>query len=244
MNATAGVWRNRLLAALPREVLERWLVHLEPEEMRLGDTVHEPGRPMPHAHFPTTAVVSLLHVMQEGASAEIAIVGRDGVVGMSPFAGDASTSTHGVVQGGGLAYRLPQAVLRDELARGGAAAELLLRFTQALLCQVTQTAACNRHHHIEQQLCRWLLLSLDRIDGDELVMTQELISHMLGVRREGVTQAALSLQRQGVIQYSRGHIVVPDRTLLEARTCECYATVEKTYERLLPRRARPAPASH
>ncbi|MGZ5846292.1 MAG: Crp/Fnr family transcriptional regulator [Ramlibacter sp.] len=234
MTADAGALQNRLIAALPEEVRRRWLVHLEPEDLQVGKVLYESGKHLSHAHFPTTAIVSLLHGMQDGASSEIAMLGNDGMLGLSLVMGRGSTSTRGVVQSGGQAYRLPAALLRTEFERGGATRELLLLYAQALFSQVTQIAACNRHHNIEQQLCRWLLLSLDRLDSDELVMTQEHISNMLGVRREGVTAAAARLQRRGAIHYSRGRIMISDRKLLEHCACECYGAVREEYERLLP----------
>jgi CRP-like cAMP-binding protein len=228
--------RNRLIAALPCDIVQRWLPHLEPVQMHIGQPVYEAGQTLSHVYFPTTALVSLLLVLKDGASAEIAVVGQDGVVGISLFMGGSSTSTHGVVQGAGHAFRFPTSTLVAEFERGGPVMHLLLRYTQALISQMTQTAACNRHHHIEQQLCRWLLLSLDRIAGTDLRMTQELIANMLGVRREGVTQAAAALQRKGLIRYSRGHITVLDRAALERHVCECYEAVRKEYDRLLPER--------
>lgn len=228
--------QNRLLAALPSGILARWLPQLEPVRMNLGAVVYEPGKAQFHVYFPTTALVSLLHVLENGGMAEIAIVGNDGIVGIPVFMGGLTTSTRGVVQGGGEALRFPAAGLRREFEQGGPAMHLLLRYTQALISQISQTAVCNRHHHIEQQLSRWLLHSLDRIGGTEVAMTQELISNMLGVRREGVTQAAARLQRKGLIRYSRGHITVIDRAGLERCACECYAVVKKEYERLLPDR--------
>lgn len=230
---------NTLLAALPDAVYRRWCEHLSPVELPLGRAVYEPGTTLHDVYFPVTALVSLLHVLHDGASAEIAIVGNEGVVGISLFMGGGSTSTRGVVQSAGLALRLPAAVLRSEFAQGGPVSHVLLLYTQALITQMSQTAACNRHHGIEQQLCRWLLLSLDRLPGHELTMTQELIANMLGVRREGVTTAAAKLQRQGVIRYARGRIEVLDRGRLERTACECYATVKREYDRLLPRRLRP-----
>ena len=226
--------KNRLLAALPPETMQRWLPHLEPMQMDLGTAVYEAGEMLSHVNFPTTALVSLLHVLENGSTAEIAIVGNDGIVGISLFMGGFSTSTRGVVQSGGWALRFPTPVLQTEFERGGPVMHLLLRYTQALISQMTQTAACNRHHNIEQQLCRWLLLSLDRTGGIHLNMTQELISNMLGVRREGVTQAASNLQRRGLIRYSRGHITVLDHEGLERCSCECYEVVKKEYQRLLP----------
>ncbi|MCM2356219.1 MAG: Crp/Fnr family transcriptional regulator [Arenimonas sp.] len=231
--------RNRLLAALPPQLLAQWAPHLAPVLLPIGQSVYEPGATLQHVLFPTTALVSLLHVLGDGHTAEIAVVGNDGVVGVSLFMGGGSTSTRGVVQGAGWALRLPVPLLQQAFAAGGAVPRLLLLYTQALIAQMSQTAACNRHHGIDQQLCRWLLLSLDRIDGCELAMTQELIANMLGVRREGVTAAASRLQRQGLIRYARGHIAVLDRRGLEQRACECYAVVRDEYERLLPRRGGP-----
>jgi len=226
--------KNRLIAALPPGSLERWLPHLKPIQMDLGAPVYEAGEMLPHVYFPTTAIVSLLHVLKNGDTAEIAVVGNDGIVGVSLFMGGFTTSTRAVVQSAGRALLLPTAVLQSEFERGGPVMHLLLRYTQALISQMTQTAACNRHHNIEQQLCRWLLLSLDRTGGIHLNMTQELISNMLGVRREGVTQAASSLQRKGLIRYSRGHITILDRAGLERCSCECYEVVKTEYQRLLP----------
>lgn len=225
---------NRLLAALPPDVAQRWAAHLEPVRLELGQVVYEPGEALRHVHFPTTALVSLLHVLHDGAMAEIAITGNDGVVGIALFMGGSATSTRAVVQVAGHALRCCKPFIVAEFAKGGPVMDLLLRYTQALISQVTQTAVCNRHHHIEQQLSRWLLLSLDRVAGTEVRMTQELISNMLGVRREGVTEAAARLQRKGVIRYARGHITVLDRRALEACACECYAVVEQEYRRLLP----------
>jgi len=196
--------------------------------------LHESRETLSHVYFPTTAIVSLLYVMENGAAAEIAVVGDDGIVGVSLFMGGQSTTSRAVVQSAGHAFRLKAPQLMDEFNRNGAALHLLLRYTQALITQMAQTAVCNRHHSLDQQLCRWLLLSLDRLEGSDLVMTQELIANMLGVRREGVTEAASELQRDGLISYARGHIRVLDRAGLEQRTCECYAVVRREYERLLP----------
>jgi CRP-like cAMP-binding protein len=196
--------------------------------------LYEAGVALPYVYFPTTAIVSLLYVMENGASAEIAVVGNEGVVGISLFMGGESTPSRAVVQSAGSGCRLDAAAMKAEFNRGGPVLHLLLRYTQALITQMAQTAVCNRHHSLDQQLCRWLLLSLDRLQGDELVMTQELIANMLGVRREGVTEGALKLQKAGLIRYSRGHITVLDRAGLEARTCECYAVVKREYDRLLP----------
>jgi CRP-like cAMP-binding protein len=222
------------LAALPGPVLDRWLPQLELVELRLGQVLHESGATLNHAYFPTTALVSLLYVMENGATAEIAVVGDDGIVGVSLFMGAGSTTSRAVVQSAGQAFRLKAQQLMDEFNRNGPVLHLLLRYTQALITQMAQTAVCNRHHSLDQQLCRWLLLSLDRLEGGDLVMTQELIANMLGVRREGVTEAAAKLQRDGLIRYARGHITVLDRVGLEKRTCECYAVVRREYERLLP----------
>ncbi|MGM9515079.1 Crp/Fnr family transcriptional regulator [Roseateles sp. DB2] len=225
--------RNQLLAALPSDEWGRWAGQLEYFPLHLGQVLYESGRPQTHVYFPTTAIVSLLYVMEDGASAEIAVVGCEGVVGVALFMGGETTPSRAVVQSAGGCHRLRAAALKAEFNRYGEGMHLLLRYTQALLTQMAQTAVCNRHHLLEQQLCRWLLLSLDRIPGDELVMTQELIANMLGVRREGVTEAALKLQRQGLIEYSRGHIKVVDRPALESRSCECYAVVKREYDRLL-----------
>ena len=202
--------------------------------MPLGKAIFESGGSPAHVYFPTTAIISLLYVLEDGASAEIAIVGNDGVVGISLFMGGASTPSRAVVQSAGQGFRLRADLLMREFNRFGHVMHLLLRYTQALITQMTQTAVCNRHHSLDQQLCRWLLLSLDRLESDEIVMTQELIANMLGVRREGVTEAAGQLQEAGMIRYRRGRITVLDRAKLEQRTCECYAVVRKEYERLLP----------
>ena len=225
---------NDLLGALPAAELQRWLPQLEAVEMPLGHVLYESGRTLSHVYFPTTAIVSLLYVMENGASAEIAVVGHEGVVGISLFMGGESTPSRAVVQSAGQGLRLRSHLIKQEFQHAGPAMHLLLRYTQALITQMAQTAVCNRHHSLDQQLCRWLLLSLDRLQGSELVMTQELIANMLGVRREGVTEGALKLQKLGLIRYSRGHITVLDRPGLEQRTCECYAVVKKEYDRLLP----------
>ena len=225
---------NHLLAALPAPDRERWLPNLEIIDMPLGEVLYEAGGTLTHVYFPTTAIVSLLYVMANGASAEIAVVGNEGIVGISLFMGGESTPSRAVVQSAGKGFRLEAQPLKDEFNRGGPVLHLLLRYTQALITQMSQTAVCNRHHSLDQQLCRWLLLSLDRLSGNELVMTQELIANMLGVRREGVTEGALKLQQAGLIQYARGRITVLDRKGLEKRTCECYAVVKKEYDRLLP----------
>jgi CRP-like cAMP-binding protein len=224
---------NRLLAALDPSEWRRWESDLVPCEMPLGQVLYESGGTMSHVYFPTTAIVSLLYVMEDGASAEIAVVGNEGLVGVSLFMGGGSTPSRAVVQSAGEGYRLEAAVLQKEFLRSGPVMNLLLRYTQALITQMSQTAVCNRHHSLDQQLCRWLLLSLDRLSGDELQMTQELIANMLGVRRGGVTDAAMKLQEAGLIRYSRGRIHVLDRTGLEQRSCECYAVVKKEYDRLL-----------
>jgi len=226
--------RNQLLAALPEVEWQRWLPQLEAVELPLGQVLYESGSTLSHVYFPTSAIVSLLYVMEDGASAEIAVVGHEGVVGIALFMGGESTPSRAVVQSAGQGFRLRAQVIREEANRAGPVLHLLLRYTQALITQMAQTAVCNRHHSLDQQLCRWLLLSMDRLQGDELVMTQELIANMLGVRREGVTEAARSLQKAGLIRYARGRITVLDRPGLEQRTCECYAVVKKEYDRLLP----------
>jgi len=226
--------QNHLLAALSATDYKRLLPDLELIAMPLGWAVYEPGSQMGYVYFPTTSIISLLYVMENGASAEIAITGNEGLVGISLFMGGESTSSRAIVQSAGNGYRLKASVLKREFALGGELQHLALRYTQALITQMSQTAVCNRHHALEQQLCRWLLLSLDRLTGNDLSMTQELISNMLGVRREGVTAAAGKLQKDGVIQYQRGHIKVLDRAKLEKRVCECYEVVKKEFDRLLP----------
>ena len=226
--------KNHLLAALPAEDYARVLPHLELIAMPLGWALYESGGRLGYIYFPTTSIVSLLYVLESGASAEIAITGNEGLVGISLFMGGESTSNRAVVQSAGNGYRLRASVLKKEFALGGELQHLALRFTQALITQMAQTAVCNRHHALDQQLCRWLLLSLDRLEGNELLMTQELIANMLGVRREGVTEAAGKLQAAGVIHYARGHIAVLDRARLEKRVCECYGVVKKEMDRLLP----------
>lgn len=238
--------QNRLLGALPAAAFERLSPRLELVEMSLGEALYESGGRQRYVYFPTTSIVSLLYVMEDGASAEIAVVGKEGILGVSLFMGGETTPSRAVVQSAGFGYRLKAQLLKEEFHRAGALMHLLLRYTQALITQMAQTAVCNRHHSVEQQLCRWLLLSLDRLPGLELVMTQELIANMLGVRREGVTEAAGRLQRAGLIKYSRGRIAVLDRGSLETEVCECYAVVKKEYDRLLsdiPRR-RPSAAGH
>jgi CRP-like cAMP-binding protein len=225
---------NHLIAALPEAEWQHWQPLLEKVPMPLGQVLYESGRPLSHVYFPTTAIVSLLYVMENGASAEIAVAGNEGVVGISLFMGGGTTPSRAVVQSAGEGYRLGAAAVKEAFNRSGPVMHLLLRYTQALITQMAQTAVCNRHHSLDQQLCRWLLLSLDRLNGNELVMTQELIANMLGVRREGVTDGALKLQKAGLIRYARGHISVLDRKGLEERTCECYAVVKKEYDRLLP----------
>ena len=220
---------NHLLAALPPDERARWLPALEPVEMPLGHVLYESGMAMTHVYFPATSIVSLLYVMEDGASAEIAVVGNEGIVGVALFMGGETTPSRAVVQSAGLGFRLRGQLLKEEFKRSGPVLHLLLRYTQALITQMAQTAVCNRHHSLDQQLCRWLLLSLDRLHSDELVMTQELIADMLGVRREGVTEAAGHLQQAGLIRYRRGHITVLDRDRLEQRACECYAVVKKEY---------------
>ena len=226
--------KNHLLAALPGDEWARWLPALEPVDMPLGEVLYESGMPMTHVYFPTTSIVSLLYVMEDGASAEIAVVGNEGIVGISLFMGGETTPSRSVVQSAGQGFRMRGQLLKEEFSRSGPVLHLLLRYTQALITQMAQTAVCNRHHSLDQQLCRWLLLSLDRLDSNDLAMTQELIANMLGVRREGVTEAAGRLQEAGLIRYRRGHITVLDRSLLEARACECYAVVKNEYDRLLP----------
>jgi CRP-like cAMP-binding protein len=225
---------NHLLAALPDAEWQRWLPEFEHVDMPLGQVLYEPGKTLSHVYFPITAIISLLYVMENGASAEIAIVGNEGIVGISLFMGGESTPSRAVVQSAGRGLRLKAQMMKEEFNRNGPVLHLLLRYTQALITQMAQTAVCNRHHSLDQQLCRWLLLSLDRLQGDELVMTQELIANMLGVRREGVTEAALKLQQAELIRYARGRISVLDRSGLEKRTCECYAVVKNEYDRLLP----------
>ena len=225
---------NRLLAAMPDVELKRWLPQLELINLPLGEVLYESGNTEKSVYFPTSAIVSLLYVMKNGDSAEIAVVGNEGMVGISLFMGGNSTPSRAVVQSAGKGFRLKAKVMKDEFDLSGPVARLLLRYTQALITQMSQTAVCNRHHSLDEQLCRWLLLSLDRLPGAELVMTQELIANMLGVRREGVTEGALKLQQSGLIRYSRGRIKVLDRLGLEKRVCECYAVVKKEYDRLLP----------
>lgn len=234
MPSFSSLRKNQLLTAVPNEVQERLFPHLEVVDLALGDVLYESGGVMRYVYFPIDAIVSLLYVMENGASAEIAVVGNEGLIGVSVFMGGESTPSRAVVQSAGQALRLSGQRLKDEFNRHGEMLQLMLRYTQALITQMAQTAVCNRHHSIDQQLCRWLLLSLDRLSGNQLLMTQELIANMLGVRREGVTDAAGKLQRLGVIEYSRGLITVLDRPKLERLSCECYAVVKKETDRLLP----------
>jgi CRP-like cAMP-binding protein len=226
--------QNHLLAALPESDFARVAQSLELVELKLGEVLYEPGAQLRYVYFPTTSIVSLLYVMEDGASAEIAIVGNEGILGISLFMGGETTPSRAVVQSAGFGFRLKAQLLKNEFARFGPFLHLLLRYTQALITQMAQTAVCNRHHSVDQQLCRWLLLSLDRLDSSELTMTQELIANMLGVRREGVTEAARKLQATGLISYRRGRITVIDRPRLEARACECYQVVKTEFDRLLP----------
>ena len=226
--------QNYLFHSIPSEEWERLLPLIEPVDLPLGKVLYEPGMKMSHVYFPTTAIVSLLYALENGSSAEIAIVGNEGIVGISIFMGGESTSSRAVVQSAGKGYRIKSSVILAEFNRGGPLLHLFLRYTQALITQMSQTAVCNRHHTLDQQFCRWLLLSLDRLTSNELIMTQELIANMLGVRREGVTEAALKVQKAGFIKYSRGHITILDRVGLERRTCECYQVVKDEYSRLLP----------
>jgi CRP-like cAMP-binding protein len=226
--------QNLLLAALPAAEWERLHPNLEVTPMPLGLALYESGSELPHVYFPTTCIVSLLYVMEDGSSAEIAIVGNEGLVGVALFMGGETTPSRAIVQSAGYAYRLPGKYLKEEFLRAGPLQRLLLRYTQALITQMAQTAVCNRHHSVEQQLCRWLLLSLDRLASNELNMTQELIANMLGVRREGVTESAGNLQDLGLIRYKRGRITVLNRPALERHACECYAVVKREFDRLLP----------
>lgn len=234
MSANPNPRQNHLLAALPQEVKDRLFSHLELVAMPLGQVMYESGDAMRHVYFPTDSIVSLLYVMESGASAEISVVGNEGLIGISLFMGGESTPSRAIVQSAGHAYRLLGQRLKDEFNRHGELLVLMLRYTQSLITQMAQTAVCNRHHSIDQQLCRWMLLSLDRLPGNRLTMTQELIANMLGVRREGVTDAAGKLQKLGVIEYNRGQITVLDRPRLEQLSCECYAVVKKETDRLLP----------
>jgi CRP-like cAMP-binding protein len=225
--------QNRLLAAIPAREWARFSPHLVPVKLELGQVLYESGTNQPFVYFPTDSIVSLLYVMEDGSSGEIAIVGNEGLVGISLFMGGRTTSSRAVVQSAGYGFRMKGRYIRDEFILAGSVQNLFLRYTQALITQMGQTAVCNRHHTVEQQLCRWILMSLDRLASNELAMTQELIANMLGVRREGVTEAAGKLQREGIIEYSRGRIRVLDRTRLETTTCECYDVVRKEFARLL-----------
>jgi CRP-like cAMP-binding protein len=226
--------QNYLFQSIPATEWERLFEHLEEIDLPLGKVLYEPGTKMRHVYFPSTAIVSLLYALENGSSAEIAVVGNEGVVGISIFMGGESTSSRAVVQSAGRGYRIKSSIFLEEFNRAGPVMHLLLRYTQALITQMSQTAVCNRHHTLDQQFCRWLLLSLDRLSTNELIMTQELIANMLGVRREGVTEAALKMQKAGLIKYARGHISILDRLGLESRTCECYQVVKSEYDRLLP----------
>jgi len=236
MTTTPDQSANELLAAMPPDAWLRIAPQLELVDLPLGKVLYESGSQIAHVHFPINAIVSLLYVMENGSSAEIAVAGNEGLVGIALFMGGDTTPSRAVVQSAGQGYRLSAAHIKGEFNRGGPVLHLLLRYTQALITQMSQTAVCNRHHSLDQQLCRWLLLSMDRLSGNELVMTQELIANMLGVRREGVTEAALKLQKGGLIHYTRGRITILDRPALEHRVCECYAVVKKEYDRLLPAR--------
>jgi CRP-like cAMP-binding protein len=233
MSSPHSPTQNHLLAALPRADLEAWAAHLELVPMLLGDRIYEPGGQLQHAFFPTTAIVSLHYVTTSGASSESSGVGNEGVIGISLFMGGDTTPSSAVVQAAGHAYRLERRLMKQEFDRAGPVQRLLLRYTQALIAQIAQTAVCNRHHSLDQQLCRWLLLTLDRVPSRELTMTQELIASTLGVRREGVTEAAGKLQRAGYIRYRRGHISILERSGLESHACECYGVVKKEWGRLL-----------
>jgi CRP-like cAMP-binding protein len=233
--------QNYLLAALPLPEQERLYPHLHLVPMRLGSVVYESGVVLRDVYFPTNSIVSMLYVLADGASAEISVVGNEGLIGIALFMGGETTPSRAIVQSAGFAYRLNGQMLKDEFHRNGEVQLLLLRYTQSLITQMAQTAVCNRHHSVDQQLCRWLLLSLDRLDSNQVAMTQELIANMLGVRREGVTDAAGKLEKLGVIRYSRGRITVLDRPKLEELCCECYAVVKKESDRLLPRSAVPGP---
>jgi len=226
--------QNRLLAALPLAERQRIVPHLKLVSLPLGGVLHESGHSQRYIYFPTDAIVSLLYVLSDGASAEIAVVGNDGAIGVALFMGGATMTNRAIVQSAGSAYRLTRRRIEHEFARHGEMLHILLRYTQALITQMAQTAVCNRHHSVDQQLCRWLLLSLYRLGSNRIVMTQELIANMLGVRREGVTEAAGKLQKAGVIEYRRGKISVLDRSRLEAMSCECYRVVRKETDRLLP----------
>ena len=233
MSASPNPFQNHLLSALPPAEFARLSPHLELVSLSLGEVLYESGCELRHVYFPTTSIISLLYVLENGASAEIAVVGNEGILGIALFMGGQTTPNRAVVQSAGQAYRLLGTLMKEEFDRSGPLMRLLLRYTQALIAQMTQTAVCNRHHTIEQQLCRWLLLSLDRLPSDSLSMTQDLIANMLGVRREGVTEAAGKLQREGLIRYARGRIDVIDRDGLERRVCECYSVVKQECDRLI-----------
>jgi CRP-like cAMP-binding protein len=234
MPETAYPRQNQILDALSPAARERLLPHLQVVALPLGMVLYESGDTLRHIYFPTDSIVSLLYVLEDGASAEIAVVGNDGAIGVALFMGGETTTNRAIVQSAGSAYRLSGSLLKQEFERHGEMLHILLRYTQALITQMAQTAVCNRHHSVDQQLCRWLLLSLDRLSSNQLAMTQELIANMLGVRREGVTEAAGKLQKLGAIEYIRGHITVLDRPKLEQLSCECYAVVKKETDRLLP----------
>jgi CRP-like cAMP-binding protein len=234
--------QNHLLAAFPPHERERLYPHLQLVRMSLGKVLYEAGDIQPHVYFPTNCIISLLYVLADGASAEISVVGNEGMIGIALFMGGETTPSRAVVQSEGFAYRLPGQLLKDEFHRNGEVQLLLLRYAQALITQMAQTAVCNRHHSVDQQLCRWLLLSLDRLTTNQLVMTQKLIADMLGVRREGVTEAAGKLSKRGIIRYRRGRITVLDRPKLEELSCECYAVVKKESDRLLARTGPPEAA--
>jgi len=228
--------QNQLFNSLPPEEWKRLLPYITLVDLELSKVLYEPGMKMTHVFFPVTAIVSVLYELENGASAEIAVVGNEGLVGISIFMGGETATSRAVVQSEGYGYKIKSSILFEEFNRSGPVRHLLLRYTQALICQMTQTAVCNRHHSLDQQLCRWLLISADRLTGNELIMTQELIANMLGVRREGVTEAATKLQKEGLIKYARGHITILNRAGLEQRTCECYKVVKIEYDRLLPNR--------
>jgi CRP-like cAMP-binding protein len=234
MDTSSDPKANDLLAALPPATWERWQPQLEAVDLPLGHVLYEAGSTLSHAYFPTTCIISLLYVMEDGASAEIAVVGNEGMVGVTLFMGGDSTSSRAIVQNAGQAFRLKAEAIKYEFNQGGPVLHLMLRYTQALITQMVQTAACNKHHSLHQQLCRWLLLSLDRLPGNEIVMTQKLIANMLGVPSDGVSESALRLHNDGLIHYADGHITVLDRNGLENCTCECYEVVRKEYDRLLP----------
>jgi len=225
---------NYIFHSISETEWERLLPHIERVEIHLGKILYEPGTKMSHVYFPTTAIVSLFYALENGSSAEIAVVGNEGIVGISIFMGGESTSSRAVVQSAGFGYRIRSSIFLEEFNRSGPMMHLLLRYTQTLITQMCQTSVCNRHHTLDQQFCRWLLLSLDRLSSNPLNMTQELIANMLSVRREGVTEAALKVQKAGLIKYSRGHITILDGGGLENRTCECYQVVKTEYKRLLP----------